>query len=219
MGALLQLFPHSSVEVGPPAPVEISQPEPFFCDWLSIYQSHPVADLPLIDSGCVMACDTDGTLSWKTVRKFRFEGSHETGVNVRCDGSTVWFEGNVSRFGRTNNLFGYSLRECIIIVNDILAYLGLPPFTMGQRYLRSKFSADSAFSDRDRSKCKDIVEVWTGARVTRLDMTANYATGSKADALAYLDWLSSQQYSASVKVGTYPGGDTVDCGRGCKRVF
>lgn len=200
---------------GETKPAENGHREPFFVDWLSLYQSH-AEELPVIDDGCVMGVDTTGELVWKTNRKARVEGSHETSVAVRCDGHTVWFEGNVSRFGRTNNLFGFDLAECLRRVNDILAKLGLPPFTWGRKFHRPKKTHTAGGGLVNTG---ELEECWTGARLTRIDLTANYGAGSLADARAYMEWLATQQHSARVKVDTYADGETVDWGRGSKRIY
>lgn len=206
--------------------------EPFFVDWLSIHQTHEV-ELPVVDDGHVLGVDQEGQLVWKTTRKHRFEGSFETSVAIRCDGHTVWFEGNVSRFNRSNNLFGFSLRECISRVNGLLAKVGLPPFTMGRKFWSPVKRSNGPFRDEpelvnvegvevevDRPRNGlDVVERWTGARITRIDLTANYATGSRDNARAYMEWLATQQHSARVKVGTHADGETVDWGRGSKRIY
>ena len=64
------------------------------------------------------------------------EGSHETRVFIRCDGGTVYFEGNVSRFGRPDNVSGYSFIGCIQKTNNLIVQYGLPAFTEGN-HLRS----------------------------------------------------------------------------------
>lgn len=191
-----------------------AQLEPFFVDWLSLYQSHP-EELPIIDDGTVMGIDSAGELVWKTCRKARVEGSHETSVSIRCDGHTVHFEGNVSRFGRTNNVFGFDLAECLRRVNTILAKLGLPPFTWGRKFHRPKKTTFNG----SLVNTGELEECWTGARITRIDMTANYGAGSLADARAYMEWLATQQHSARVKVGTHADGSTVDWGKGSRRVY
>lgn len=186
----------------------------FFVDWLTLHQSHEI-ELPTIDAGHVMGIDEDGELVWKTARTHRLQGSWESSVGIRCDGHTVWFEGNVSRFNRSNNLFGFGLAECMRRVNALLQQLGLPPFTFGRRYLRPLKTRE--FGALTNSGL--VQECWTGCRVSRIDLTANYATGSKANARAYMEWLATQQHSARVKVGTHPDGETVDWGRGSKRVY
>lgn len=192
-----------------------ARPEPFFVDWLSIHQSHP-EELPVITDGEVLGVDGNGELVWKTSRKRRLEGSFETSVQVKCDGHTVFFEGNMSRFGRTNNVFGFDLAECLRRVNQILAKLGLPPFTWGRKFYRPVKTKGAGGSLGNSGEVK---ECWTGARISRIDLTANYGAGSGADARAYMEWLGTQQHSARVKVGTHYDGETVDWGRGSRRVY
>ncbi|WP_430421116.1 phage/plasmid replication domain-containing protein [Methylibium petroleiphilum] len=205
---------HQSFTGETAAPSEHPSDPPFFVDWLSLYQSHEL-DLPVIDDGQVIGVDTAGELVWKTCRKKRLAGSFETSVAIRCDGHTVTFEGNVSRFGRTNNLWGFSLTECIRRVNDLLAKLGLPPFTMGRKSWRPV----KCHQGGSMLNTGDIQEQWTGARLTRIDLTANYGAGSIGDARAYMEWLATQQHSARVKVDTHADGETVDWGRGSRRIY
>lgn len=173
-----------------------------FCDWVSIYQCHVGADLPKINDGAFVRYDAHGVHESTTLKKYKVEGSHATGVMIRCDGQTVWFEGNVSRFGRKDNVFGYSFIECIARINALLGKLGLPFFTAGEAY-RSQYGDKFCY---------------TGARITRLDLTQNYATGSTEDAQFFMRHLSMQQANR-LKTGTYGEGETVDFGRGSRRVY
>lgn len=183
-------------------------PSPFFVDWLSIKQTHEI-ELPHICAGVVWAADENGDVQWKTIKAKPIEGSHETSVQIRCDGHTVTFSGNVSRFGRTDNLFGYDLAGCLRRVNNILARLGLPPFTAGQKFYRHVKTPSGPV----------LKAAWTGATISRIDLTANYETGSLANARAYLEWLATQQGNARLKVGTHPDGETVDWGRCSRAVY
>jgi hypothetical protein len=175
-----------------------------FCDWVSIYQHHIglSAHLPKFNDGAFVRYNADGTHECTTLKKFKVEGSHETGVFLRCDGSTVWFEGNVSKFGRLDNVFGFSFEQCIARINIILAGLGLPAFTNGISYR----------SQRNGRLC------FTGARVTRLDLTQNFFSGSVENASVFMRHLAMQQASR-LKTGTYGEGETVDFGRGSRRVY
>lgn len=175
-----------------------------FCDWVSIYQTHPRLsdDLPRVNDGAFVRYAADGSHECTTLKKFKVEGSHETGVFIRCDGKTVWFEGNVSRFGRLDNVFGFSLQQCIDRINAICSSLGLPPFTSGSSY---------------RSQTNDRL-CFTGARITRLDLTNNFQAGSPENAYSFMRHLSMQQASR-LKTGTYGEGETVDFGRGSRRVY
>lgn len=184
------------------------EPSRFFVDWLSLRQDH-VADLPVVSCGVVWQTDEDGEVRWKTVKAKQIEGSFDTSVQVRCDGHTVLFSGNVSRFGRPDNLFGYSLDGCIVRVNSILAGLGLPPFTKGEKFYRNVRTQQGMSLQR----------AYTGAALTRIDMTANYETGSLSNARAYMEWLATQQGSARTKVGTHGDGETVDWGKGSRRIY
>jgi hypothetical protein len=175
-----------------------------FCDWLSIYQRHPGGGLPKVADGAVMRIDSDGQVESVTLKKQCIEGSHETSVFVRCDGETVWFDGNVSKWGRPDNVFGYPFRQCLLIINNLLQNLGLPPFTDGERYI-SNFKGDPR-------------TCWTGAMVTRVDVTRNFSVGSKENAYHFMRYLQGQQASR-LKTGTYGDGETVDWGRGSRRLY
>lgn len=175
-----------------------------FCDWVSIYQAHEALGdpLPKINDGCFVRYDVHGAHESTTLKKLKIEGSHETGIFVRCDGQTVWFEGNVSKFGRQDNVFGFSFIQCIERINTILGGLGLPPFTPGKAF---------------RSQTNDKT-FYTGARVTRLDLTNNFQSGSPENAYAFMRHLAMQQASR-LKTGTHGEGETVDFGRGSRRVY
>jgi hypothetical protein len=175
-----------------------------FCDWISIYQHHPGCNLPRIADGAVVRIDRHGETECMTLKKSKIEGSHETAVFVRCDGETVWFDGNVSKWGRTDNIFGYSFQQCLLIINNLLASLELPPFTDGEKFITN-------FKGQPRT-------IWTGAKVTRVDLTENYSVGSKENAYHYMRYLESQQ-SSRLKTGTYGEGETVDFGRGSRVVY
>jgi hypothetical protein len=165
----------------------------FFIDWLSLYQEHQ-GPLPLVSAGVVWSTDADGQVKWKCVKASTIEGSFDTSVQVRCDGNTV---------------FGYDLDRCLGIVNSILAELGLPPFTKGEKFYRHVKTQAGL----------DLKSAWTGAHITRLDLTANFETGSLSNARAYLEWLATQQASARIKVGTHGDGETVDWGRGSRALY
>lgn len=186
-----------------PAPITKAQLVGF-CDWLSIYQRHACGGLPQISDGAFMRIDSDGQVESITLKKSRIEGSFETAVFVRCDGETVWFEGNVSKWGRTDNVFGYSFTQCLQIINRLLLSLGLPPFTEGEKFI-------SNFKGEPRT-------CWTGAIVTRVDVTQNWSVGGKENAYHFMRYLQSQQASR-LKTGTYGDGETVDFGRGSRRVY
>lgn len=184
--------------------VPMDAPAPFFVDWLSIAQDHPAGGLPLVDSGCVLAVTADGVLDWKTTKAVKHEGSFETSLNVKCDGTRVSFSGNVSRFGRLENLFGYGLADCLTRVNAVLQHYGLPPFTAGERI--------------EFAKRGEVRYGWTGARISRIDLTANYEAGSADNAHAVMQYLGTQH--AGRHEGRVLGqGETVAWGQGSRRQY
>lgn len=177
---------------------------PFFVDWISIAQDHPAGGLPVVDSGCVIGCAEGGEIEWKTTKAVKHLGSFETSVNVKSDGFRVTVTGNVSRFGRAENLFGFGFWACLERVNAILAYYGLPPMTAGMK--------------RETVSKGQIRTIWSGARVSRIDLTANYEAGSADNAHAVMQYLGSQH--AGRKDGRVLGqGETVDWGAGSRRQY
>ena len=191
----------------PPAPEIDPWPvvEGLFCDWLSIHQLHE-HPLPLIDAGAVWASDSDGVVQWRVSKPLRLEGSHATGVNIRCDGHRVELSGNISRFGREDNLFGLDLAGCLRKANELLLQLGLPPFTRGQRMLRPAGPGGL------------VTEEWTGAAFTRLDLTKNFACGSAESAHHYMRWLATQSVQRT-KAKVHGSGETVSFGEGSRRQY
>lgn len=178
---------------------------PFFVDWLSISQVHPEGGLPLVDAGCVMGCDEGGELVWKTARAVQHAGSFETSINVRCDGHRVTLSGNLSRFGRRDNLFGFGFFECLRRANDVLAHYELPHFSAGERRPLWKRGRAHGYE-------------WTGARVSRIDLTANFGAGNMGDAHAFMQWLGSQ-HAPRQEGRTLGQGETVAFGSGSHRAY
>ena len=147
-----------------------------FCDWLSIYQVH-FGGVPLVNDGHVFSVDQDGEIKWDVPAKVVHRGSHDTTIRIRSDGHRVTLEGNVGRFNREDNLFGYTVAECVRIANAILAEFGLPPFT------------DSAPMPLTRKGGEDGGYQATGAVITRIDLTRNWRTGSAGNASQFIRYL------------------------------
>ena len=183
--------------------------EPFFVDWLTIKQTFDF-ELPLVNAGVVFSVDTHGEVEWQTQRASKIQGSHDTSIQLRSDGHTVVFSGNVSRFGRTNNLFGYSFSDCLRRIAVVLTRFGLPAFSAGQKFYRNVRHEDGSYSQK---------LAYTGASISRIDLTKNYETGSLSNARAYLEFLATQQGNARLKVGTFEDGETVQWGKGSKRLY
>ena len=174
-------------------------------DWLTIRQSHAGEPLPVMADGCVMTFDGDGSVEYTTLKRLPVVGSYDSKIYVRCDGHTVEFSGNPARWGRMDNVFGYSFGHSLLIVNQLMTTLGLPEFTPGERM-------------EVINKQGEIVSIWTGATISRIDLTQNYCTGSAESAVHFLRWLAGQKLK-SKKTNYYGDHATVDFGRGSKRVY
>lgn len=210
-GGEVRVTPHLSAKTDTFRPKKHTAPvisanggEGIFCDWISMYQDHP-GRLPKLNDGAVMQYNAEGELEFLTLKKMQIKGSHESSVFIRCDGTRVSFEGNVSKFGRKDNVFGFTFEECIERINALLKTLNLPPFTAGK----------AAHREMNHGQWE---KVYTGARVTRIDVTQNFSAGSKSAAVEFMRWLATQQASR-LKTGTHGEGDTVDFGRGSRQVY
>lgn len=173
-----------------------------FCDWITLAQLHPRGGLPIINGGHAFGVDPDGVVDWQVSKRQKVEGSYSTKVEIRCDGDRVTLSGNVGRFNRQDNVFGYSVWECVQIANQICASFGLPPFTVG--HTAAKFRRLQR-SDNTAPE---------GAVITRLDLTRNYTTGSQADASRLCNFLAGQSHGRKSAQGY--GASGVTWGEGSK---
>lgn len=188
--------------------VENNENSSIFVDWITIKQIHS-EDLPVINSGHFFSVARPGRLHLSQVefddidftvsKRYMHEGSYSTAISLRCDGTTVELSGNVGRFNRADNLWGFTFEEIINRCNKILSLYDLPPFTAGKSY----FSQTS-------SKLE-----WTGAIITRLDVTCNYASLGQENAKKVMIWLSSQKIGR-MQNKVCPDGNSVIVGRAGK---
>lgn len=169
-----------------------------FIDWLTVSQEHD-HDLPVVCDVFTLTIDanTDEVLSTHQPR-FKHESSHSTSITIHVRGRNVRVEGNPSRVGRLDNLWGFqSIDQCLAVYNGILAQYGLPPFTRCTRaYVRQGTSG---------AKAGDLVV--DGAVIQRIDLTTNVGVG-EGNVLAYLRGVSSQRIGHSIGF-LYPNGRTV----------
>lgn len=152
-----------------------------FCDWIRVSQTHS-GNIKVLTDGYVTHYDSDGKPERYTEKSVRHEGSYSTIIIVRSDGKTVTVSGNFGRFNRPDNLFNYILDDFKKIVNKILQELGLPPFTDGELY-----------EVEYKNKKGEIIQktCTTGARISEIHYTTNFATGSRenADQFIYLSGI------------------------------
>lgn len=175
---------------------------PVFIDWITVHQFHPQGGIKLLNDGRVLALDEDGVIEWEVERDLQFEGSHDSRVKIQSDGWTVRLSGNVGRFDRRDNIFGFGLDEVMGKANRILARFDLPSFEKGEPFLEH----GSPFSK------------FTGAFFTRLDLTANFSVGCAANVSPFMQHLAAQSVGR-VRTGVFPDGYTVDYGRGSKYCY
>lgn len=164
-------------------------------------QDHGTDGAPRLNGGRFMSIDEDGQLDYQVERRAGIEGSFDSRVDLRSDGSVVEFSGNIARYGRRDNLFGYEWPETVRRINSLLNLHSMPPFTAGKLY---RF-ADSGWT-------------WTGARVSRIDVTMNRACFSHEGMEVVLRSLAGQHVGRQKGVLSVDGG-TVEYGRGSKYVY
>jgi hypothetical protein len=116
-----------------------------FCDWLTIHQNYDFL-LPSINGGCVVSLKSvptnseghfdfeAGDVEYLTTKFISHGGSFDTNLQLRVSEGKMTLSGNVGRFSRPDNLYGFSLLDCVKKANRILdsLNLGLPHFTPGE---------------------------------------------------------------------------------------
>ncbi|GBG15209.1 addiction module protein [Novimethylophilus kurashikiensis] len=185
-----------------------------FCDWITIRQNHGInAGLPVINGGCVVVLENDrpieatddtgddfmfiepDSVKYTLERKLIQKGSYDSSIQIRCDGSVVELSGNVGRYGRPDNVWGYTVLDCIHRANRIIRSFGLPAFhDVGEPvYIESK----------------DVyVPNPNTALISRVDLTQNYFSGSPSMAARLVHYFGGHhQGRFSPKMYTSNKGD------------
>lgn len=203
--------------------LEHSKPK-IFCDWVTMSQRHPaLVNSPNKTGGLFLVLNNSGELLYdyrpgdgkdKTdfllsspkedlqsiaYKYFQCEGSFDSRVFIRAIDGRVDLHGNIGKYGRPDNLFGYTLEECIEIANKLLLENDLPPFT-GGTFIEPYFDNDD-----------NLVSGWTGATFSRIDLTTNISFGHSDDVREYLTWLGTQHVSR-MRNYVHPDGNTVEIG-------
>jgi len=149
-------------------------------DWLTVHQHHETA--PLLGETLLLFCDLDsGEIRSQSVKGLQHRGSHDSSLQVRCDGRRVEVSGNPSKWGRFDNLYGHSsLADCLAVFNSVLAQLGLPAFCEEERAYVSPFQFQRSDS-----------VLPAGPVITRVDLCRNWSSGSAGAARSVVAALSS----------------------------
>lgn len=169
-----------------------------FFDWLTMYQDHPT-QLPYLGDRASVEIDTvTGESLGVRQPTLVHEGSFCTSLHVRVSGNRVTVSGNPSRFGRIDNLFGFtSLDDCVAVYNRVLLSLGLPPFAKCTQIFHRQ--------GEDGSRVETFSD---GAVITELHITSNRAVGQGCTN-DYIKALSTQRYHNSIP-RLHTNGCTVD---------
>lgn len=118
------------------------------------------------------------------------QGSHESKLQLRSDGTTLSLKGNPGRWGRPDNLFNLGFDETIAKANEIVEQQGFPAnaFCKGER----DSWTESQKQKLNLASGETPEEPWTGARIWSIHLTQNYVTGSPENAKRVIDWLNTQ---------------------------
>ncbi|MBF8179802.1 phage/plasmid replication domain-containing protein [Herminiimonas contaminans] len=153
-----------------------------FIDRLYLNQEFHGVETPNLFNGHVARFDDDGVQEWMQPSAAVLEGTYDTRILAKSFGGRSFLRGNPGRFGRPDNVFNLDWQQTWEKANRLAEKFGLPLFTHGTPSLN--------VSDRDRAHGVDCV--WTGATVSAIDATSNFATGSKENAFLFLQWLEGQ---------------------------
>jgi len=169
-----------------------------FIDWLTISQEHD-HDLPIVGNIVHLTVDENTNQVLSTCRpRFKHEGSFSTSITIHIQGRKIRVEGNPSRVGRLDNLFGHqTIEQCVSVYNALLREYGLPGFSRCTRLDIRQGVSGAKSGDR----------IADGAKIERIDLTTNVALG-EGNVIAYLRGVSSQRIGHSIGF-LYPNGRTV----------
>jgi len=146
-----------------------------FCDWLTAKQTH--AKHPPLYGGETQFINAETGEIKKSLNFKSHQGLYNSNLQIRSDGETVEVSGNPSRFDRQNNVHGLNLDQAKTKINDVLLNLGLPIFTDG---ITLNTQSENPH--------------YTGAKITRIDMTTNLKFGNPTNQRHYQMWLQSQTF-------------------------
>lgn len=153
-----------------------------FIDWITISQLHTESEpFPVYTGGINVDYDPLGNARFERVRPASFPGSFETSLRIKSDGRHISLSGNVGRFCRKDNLFNCGWQETLRKCNRVLVSRSLPAFNSGK--------ASHAIGESGTPS----------ARVSRIDLTANFATGSESQARHLIRWLATRSVSRMKK--------------------
>lgn len=156
------------------------------CDWLSFRHDFAAEAInPALDAGKILKIDRYGVIEneiqqWEQIKC----SSSDTSIRIKCDGSHVWFQGNIGRFQQSDNLLGHTLQEC---------------FDKAASLIR-EFLPDADLRSLGTIEREGTVAEY-GTYLTRIDLAANFHTNNY---LSLSQQLSSRRIGQRVaRVGKY----------------
>jgi II/X family phage/plasmid replication protein len=174
--------------------------EHVFIDWLTVHQDGELDTgfLPLVGKDLKVTYDVASQeKTFELVTRKKVEGSHETGLYVRSDGTKFEVFGNPSSFSRPENLYGYTdINDCMELYSEILNSYDLPSFHL---YGVKRFDNEHYHHTGSTIRTNEPV-------ITRIDLTMNLET---PDPYLYLRALSGYVHQGQIG-HLYPDGATVD---------
>lgn len=172
-----------------------------------LYLNQQFADgCPDLFNGYVARIAADGSFERLSPQGAVLEGTFDTRILAISHAGRAALRGNPGRWGRPDNVFGFDFDETFRRANAIGRAAGLRDFTHGERRLNSAATPLEA--------AKHGLWRWTGATVTALDLTANFATGSRSNGAAFLSWLEGQRVERVKGTTVNKGSVRFGAGRG-----
>lgn len=144
-----------------------------FIDWLTASQFHPKGGLPIVSGGLTVHYDAEGNPRFERNCALNHLGSYETSLRIASDGYRVSISGNIGRFQRPDNLFGFGVERTFELANRILDSYGLPAFIATRGLLEG-------------------IDQVRPCHISRLDFTVNYEAGSDQKAESAIRFLASR---------------------------
>lgn len=194
---------------------------------LDLSQQYAPGSIPLLGSEYRVSSDLEtGELLRQQVIGFQREGSYDTSLHIRSDGTRVSCSGNPSSYNRPDNLYGYDdIEKALNVYNQELVILGLPALRSYQYNVEKRKPTKVIYdtiNDRtitvtrnDYSHNESSIIKDGRARINRIDITENISTNNAVDFIRHLS-----SYVHHGKIGNlYPNGRTVDWGKGSRRIY
>lgn len=157
---------------------------PVCCDWMSFVHTYSTPVEP-VESGRIFRVDRDGVIEWEsqTWDELRHKSS-DTSLRVRCDGRTLRGTGNIGRYGRSDNLQGLSVSDCVEKWRERLSFFGFCVEGFGQSFQRV---VDAPCIPADSPLFA------AGTTLTRVDLAGNFEVS---------DYASLVHALSVVRIGT-----------------